>query len=70
MLSMPLKLSVSLRLAALEPPSKSYVNRMVRAAFVQLSRNRGNSKAHEDRLKPCPYKYGRLNAARHLHSAA
>ena len=40
--SVPLKLPVSLRLAALEPPSKSYANRTVRSAFVQLSRNGGN----------------------------
>ena len=31
-----------LRLAALEPPSKSYSNRIVQSFFVQLSRNRGN----------------------------
>ena len=50
---MPLKLSVSFRLAALEPLSKSYANRMARSAFVQLSRNRGNEKkreAREDRV--------------------
>jgi hypothetical protein len=41
-LSMPLKLSAPLRLAALEPPSKSYANRIVQSFFVQLSRNRGN----------------------------
>jgi len=39
---MPLKLLVALRLAALEPLSKSYANRIVQSFFVKLSRNRGN----------------------------
>ena len=52
---MPQKLSVPLRLAALEPPSKSYANRIVQSFFVQLSRNLGNYKADEDRYSPCPY---------------
>ena len=33
---------VSLRLAALQPPSKSYANRTIFSFFIQLSRNRGN----------------------------
>jgi hypothetical protein len=44
---MPLKLSVPLRLAALEPPSKSYANRIVQSFFVQLFRNRGNEEKRE-----------------------
>jgi hypothetical protein len=46
-----LKILVPLRTAVLQLPSKSYENRMVRSAFVQLSRNR--LKAHEDWYSPC-----------------
>ena len=38
---------MTLRLAALEPPSKSYANRIVQSFFVQLFRNRGNEEKRE-----------------------
>ena len=39
-----LKVLVTLRTAVLQVPSKSYENRMVRSAFVQLSRNQKKEK--------------------------
>jgi hypothetical protein len=53
-----LKILVTLRTAVLQLPSKAYANRMVRSAFVQLSRNWGNKKAREDRYSACPYYSG------------
>jgi hypothetical protein len=39
-----LKISVTLRTAVLQVPSKSYENRRERSAFVQLSRNQKKSR--------------------------